>query len=317
MKGINIGAAQFENKNGDKKYNLERIRFLTGEAVNKGADIVSFHEGSITGYTYLRRLNKKALLDISEKVPGGPSVKNLTGISKEFNVPLLAGLIEKDDKNNLYNTYICVDKTGVIAKHRKIHAFINPEISSGNEYTVFEIKGCKCGILICYDNNLPENVRITKLMGAEIIFAPHVTCCLPSVMPGRGLVDKKLWDNRKCDPVPLRMEFMGPKGRQWLLKWLPARAYENGVYMVFTNPVGMDDGQVRNGNAMIIDPFGEIIAESNTLGDDVIVGTCIPGKIDISEGNKFLKARRPDIYKKLVEPQKEKPSTHPGWDIKK
>ena len=79
-------------------------------------------------------------------------------------------------------------------------------------------------------------------------------------MPGRGLVDPELWANRDNDPVSLRQELDGPKGRGWLMRWLPARAYENGVYAVFTNPIGMDGGEVRNGNAMVLDPFGEVIA---------------------------------------------------------
>jgi predicted amidohydrolase len=132
-------------------------------------------------------------------------------------------------------------------------------------------------------------------------------------MPGRGLVDPVLWENREKDPVPLQMEFMGPKGRGWLMRWLPARAYDSGVYAVFTNPVGIDDDQVRNGNAMILDPFGEIIAESNALGDDVVVGVCTPEKIPVSSGNRYLRARRPDLYSKLVEPPEAPPTTHPGW----
>jgi hypothetical protein len=153
-------------------------------------------------------------------------------------------------------------------------------------------------------------------MGAEVVFMPHVTGCLPSPMPGRGLVDPKLWTNRERDPVPLRMEFLGPKGRGWLMRWLPARAYENGVYAVFTNPVGIDDDQVRNGNSMILDPFGEIIAECNALGDDVVVGLCTPEKIPISSGYRYLRARRPDLYGKLVEPPKTKPVTAPGWEVR-
>jgi predicted amidohydrolase len=57
---------------------------------------------------------------------------------------------------------------------------------SGNEYVVFDLLGWKCGMLICYDNNVIENVRATTLLGAEILFAPHVTMCTPSPMPGRG-----------------------------------------------------------------------------------------------------------------------------------
>ena len=135
-------------------------------------------------------------------------------------------------------------------------------------------------------------------------------------MPGRGPVDSQLWENRDRDPVSLRIEFMGPKGRAWLMRWLPARAYENGIYAVFTNPVGVDDDQIRNGNALILDPFGEVVTESNALGDDVVVGLCTPDKIPVSSGHRYLRARRPDLYQKLVEPPAERPTTAPGWNTK-
>src|ERR1035437_10272797 len=85
--------------------------------------------------------------------------------------------------------------------------------------------GWKCGILICYDNNIIENVRATNLLGADIIFMPHVTMCTPSPRPGAGFVDPALWKNKENDPTSLRLEFDGLKGREWLMKWLPSRAY--------------------------------------------------------------------------------------------
>ncbi len=181
---------------------------------------------------------------------------------------------------------------------------------------VFDLLGCRCGILICYDNNLIENVRITALQGAEVIFMPHVTGCLPSVMPGRGIVDPVLWERRDQDPVRLRQELEGPKGRGWLMRWLPARAYDNGVYAVFTNPIGNDDGEIRNGNSMILDPFGEIIAECHRLGDDLAVALCTAEKIAQSSGRRYLRARRPDMYGPLVEPPDEPPVTQPGWTLR-
>src|SRR5690606_35726694 len=107
------------------------------------------------------------------------------------------------------------DGEEVIAKHHKLHPFIHPAITPGDQFTVFEYEGVKIGILICYDNNLPENVRATALLGAEVVLMPHVTGCTPSPMPGRGAVDRALWDNRERDPVRLRQEFQGPKGRGW------------------------------------------------------------------------------------------------------
>lgn len=318
MKDIKIGAAQFEAKDADKAYNLNRIDALTKQAVNQGAEIVSFHECCISGYTFLQTLSQQKIVDIAEPVPDGPSTRRLIEISKTYNVPVLAGLVEID-QDKCYNTYICVSPDGFVAKHRKLHAFISQYISSGDTFTTFELCGNTCGILICYDNNLPENVRITTMMGAEIIFMPHVTCGLPSVMPGRGLIDPKLWENRHKDPVSLRQEFLGPKGRGWLMRWLPTRAYENGVYAIYTNPIGIDHDTVKNGNAMIIDPFGEIITESHALEDDVVVGLCNADKITVSSGYRYLRARRPELYSKLTEPLPDnlQKGTNPGWQLAK
>ena len=60
----------------------------------------------------------------------------------------------------------------------------------------------------------------------------------------------------------VRQALDGPSGRGWVMRWLPSRAYDNALYVVFTNPIGLDDGQVRNGNAMILDPFGEVTFSS-------------------------------------------------------
>jgi len=317
MRDIRIGAAQFEHRNADKDYNLSVMKRLTALAVDRGAEILSFHEACIPAYTFLRDSSRVQLLELAEKIPDGPSTRKLIEVAQEFKIAILAGLLEKDDQQNVYNSYICVNKDGLIAKQRKLHAFINQYLVNGNEYCVFEFGGVKFGILICFDNNLIENVRITTLMGAEVIFMPHVTGCLPSPMPGRGLVDRRLWENRDCDPVSLRQEFMGPKGRGWLMRWLPARAYENGIYAVFTNPVGVDDDQIRNGNAMIIDPYGEIVIECNSFDDDVVVGLCTPEKIDDSPGRRYLMARRPELYGKLTETGSEPPVIDPGWGVVK
>jgi len=316
MRDIRIAAAQFEARDGDKDYNFGRIEALARQAVEQQAEIVSFHEGCITGYTFIEGLSRQSLEELAEAVPDGPSTRRLIELSRRFGVPLLAGLIEHRG-GKLYNTYVAVSPEGFVARHRKLHAFVSKHLSWGDEFTLFDLCGAQCGILICYDNNLVENPRIMALKGAEVVFAPHVTGGLPSPMPGRGKIDKRLWDNRHRDPVSLRLEFEGPKGRRWLLRWLPARAYENGLYYVFTNQVGIDHDTVKTGGAMVVDPFGEIIAESRAPGDDVVVGLCTPEKIKLSSGRRYIRARRPDLYGKLVEPWPEgqQPEVKAGWRI--
>jgi predicted amidohydrolase len=72
---------------------------------------------------------------------------------------LSPGLFENDADNRIFKAYVCVDKGGLVAKYRKLHPFINSNIEPGDQYVVFELLGWKCGILICYDNNVVENVR--------------------------------------------------------------------------------------------------------------------------------------------------------------
>jgi predicted amidohydrolase len=299
MKKINIATAQFTPRNGDKQYNLSRIEELTAEAAGKGAKIVSFHELSITSYSFLRNLSRRELLELAEEVPSGKSITRLIQIAGQYGVALLAGLVEREG-DRIYNTYVCVTGEGFVAKFRKLHPFISLHLSAGDEYVVFDLLGCRCGILICYDNNVIENVRATTLLGAEIIFMPHVTGCTPSPMPGRGWVDQKYWDRRTVDPESLRKEFEGPKGRGWLLRWLPARAYDNGIYAIFSNPIGPDGDQLKNGNSMILDPYGEILAECRSMGDEVVVATCTPEKLELAGGYRYKKARRPELYGEIL-----------------
>lgn len=300
MTQLRISTAQFENRSGDKDYNLSVIEKLSGEAASKGSQVIAFHECSITGYTFARNLSKEKMLDIAECIPEGKSILKLQEIASRYNITILAGLFEKDENDHLYKAYVCVDKNGLIAKYRKLHPFINPHLTAGQEYCVFEIHGWKCGILICYDNNIIENVRATKLLGADIIFMPHVTMCTPSTRPGAGFVDPKLWENRISDPTSLRLEFEGMKGRDWLMKWLPSRAYDNGIYVVFSNPIGMDDDQLKNGCSMVIDPFGDVIAECRSFDDSFETVVITPEKLTQAGGYRYLKARCPDLYRDII-----------------
>lgn len=300
MNPIKISTSQFENKSGDKNYNLQVIERHTEKAANEGSQVIAFHECSVTGYTFARKLSKKQMLDLAEPIPNGESTLRLIEIAEKYNMAILAGLFEKDENDNLYKAYICVDKNGLVAKYRKLHPFINPHLLPGNSYCVFDLLGWKCGILICYDNNIIENVRATHLLGADIIFMPHVTMCTPSTRPGAGFVDPKLWENRENDPTSLRLEFDGMKGRSWLMKWLPARAYDNGIYAVFANPIGMDDDQLKNGCSMIVDPFGDILAECRSFDDSLVTATLTPEKLEQSGGHRYIQARRPELYRDII-----------------
>ena len=99
--------------------------------------------------------------------------------------------------------------------------------------------------------------------------------------------------------------------------WLPARAWENGVYAVFSNPIGVDGETIKPGLAMILDPDGEVRVESHALDDDVIVGLLTAETYERALGRRYIRARRPELYGPLVEPPPpgQQPITKPGWAL--
>ena len=177
-------------------------------------------------------------------------------------------------------------------------------MKSGDSYTVFDTPhGCRVGVLICYDNNIIENARVTALMGAEVLLAPHQTGGCRSRSPrAMGAIDPALWARRKEDPAAIEAELRGPKGRGWLMRWLPARAHDNGMFLLFSNGVGPDDDEVRTGNAMILDPYGEILAETCKADDDMVVADLEAEVLPTSSGRRWLAARRPELYRPLCVP---------------
>ncbi len=141
-------------------------------------------------------------------------------------------------------------------------------------------------------------------------------------------IDLRLWHNRKSDPEAIRAEIMGQKGKGWLMRWLPSRAHDNGLFLLFSNGVGQDDDEVRTGNAMILDPYGRTIVEINEPADGKLIyllcSRCIQvlslcssfsyhaiglvmadldlELIPMSTGRRWMKARRPQLYQLIATP---------------
>jgi predicted amidohydrolase len=177
--------------------------------------------------------------------------------------------------------------------------------SSGDRYTVFDTPwGIRAGIRICSDNNLIENARATALMGAELLIAPHQAGGGQSVSPhGMKRIPIEKWIRRQEDPAAIEAEFRGPNGREWFMRWLPSRAHDNGMFLIFTNGVGQDEDEVRTGNAMVLDPYGRIIAETWVADDAIVTAELDIGLLDKCTGQRWLRGRRPELYSILTAPR--------------
>jgi len=302
MRNIRVAAVQFQHAPGDKAYNLGRVRHYVEEAARAGVEIICFPEMCLTGYWHVRKLSRDEVEALAEPVPDGPSSQALLGLAREHRMTIGAGLIERATDGRLYNGYVVAMPDGTWACHRKLHVFVSKFLSSGDSYTVFDTPhGCRVGVLICYDNNIVENARATALAGAEILLAPHQTGGCNSVSP-RAMkpVDPAIWARRHEDPEAIRAELCGTKGRGWLMRWLPSRAHDNGMFLVFSNGIGPDDDEIRTGNAMVLDPYGEIIAETARAGDDMVLADLDASLLPTSSGRRWMRARRPELYESLT-----------------
>jgi hypothetical protein len=125
-------------------------------------------------------------------------------------------------------------------------------------------------------------------------------------------VDDKYWQERDEWPDALRREFDGPKGRAWLMRWLPARAYDNGIYYAFTNPIGYDGDQLKNGNSMVLDPHGEILGEVRSFEDEICTVVLSEDKLHLSGGYRYRNARRPELYRAVLG-REHRSVTNPVW----
>ncbi len=302
---IKAAVVQFQHQAGNKKYNLLVIEKFIEQAAVQGIQILAFPEMCITGYWHVPKLPEEQVEALAETLAISPSLALVRSLAAKHQMMICVGLIECAEDGQLYNAYVACMPDGTFHTHRKLHAFEHQAISSGDSYTVFDTPwGVKAGILICWDNNLVENVRATTLLGADILIAPHQTGGTNSRSPyGMKPIPVALWEQRAERKEEITAAFRGVNGREWLMRWLPARAHDNGIFILFSNGVGADDDEVRTGNAMILDPYGRVVEETDAAADVMVTAELDLSLIPLSTGRRWIYGRRPDLYHILTERQ--------------
>ena len=245
------------------------------------------------------------LAALAEPVPDGPSCARLLDLAAQHGITVGAGLrrVGRRRTSSTTPTSWPCPTAGSSATASSTPSSTRRS-TPGDEHTVFDTPhGFRVGVLICYDNNIVENVRIAALRGAEVLLAPHQTGGCRTTNPHlMGVIDRRLWDERHTNPAAIERELRGDKGRAWLMRWLPSRAHDNGLFLVFSNGVGVDDDEIRTGNAMILDPYGRILAETWKAGDDMVVADLDASLLEKATGRLWMQARRPALYGELCVP---------------
>ena len=304
MEKLRTAAVQFESVQADKDANFRIMAHFAAAGQAQGVQLIVFPEACITGYWFVRNLSAAQLEALAEPIPDGPSTQRLLRLARQHQVMLGAGLFETGDNGAFHNSYVVVTPEGVVHRHRKLHAFEHARVVSGSEYTVCDTGyGWRLAVLICYDCNITENSRMVALQGADLLLAPHQTGGCRTRNPHlMGLIERQVWDQRRDDPQTIENELRGEKGRGWLMRWLPSRAHDNGLFLAFANGVGVDDDEIRTGNAMILDPYGRVLTETWRAGDEMVVADLDPALLEHATGREWIQARRPQLYGPLAVP---------------
>lgn len=267
MKDIRIATVIFHSIVGESKKNIASMEKWVTLAKKEKADIICFPEMNITGYSNCDEIRNSA-----EPIPG-PSTKVLLKLANINNIVILAGLVEKKKKDRFFVSHIVVKPDGSVGVYRKLH--ISPPerqvFTPGNEMVLFNIHGLVFGIQLCYDTHFPELSTCMAMQGADVIFMPHAS---PRGTPGA-------------------------KYKSWM-RHLPARAYDNGVFIVACNQAGNNENGLEfPGICVVIGPSGEIIDRDVSGKETMMVKDLKASDLEYVRGHRmryFLPNRRPELY---------------------
>ncbi len=247
--------------------NIETMERILDAPEARGASLVCFPECSLTGYAPCHDA-----LGLADEVPGALT-RRVGRACAARGIAVIAGLVERA-AGSFYITQVAVGPEGVIGSYRKMHLSPGekPFFAAGSDAPLMSWKGFSFGIGLCYDAHFPELATLYALSGADLVVYPHAS------------------------PPPETAE---EKMARWL-RYLPARAYDNGVYVGACNQSGENGrGMTFRGVSIVIDPKGGTL--SSSLGDDAAVAAADVGRevierVRASGMGYFLKGRRPDAY---------------------
>ncbi|MFD1178801.1 carbon-nitrogen family hydrolase [Paenibacillus puldeungensis] len=248
---------------GEPKKNREKFERLMEQAVSSAEkpDLIVLPELWNTGYA-LQTIDKLA------DPEGEESRTWLSTFAKRHGVYVVGGSVAEKRSGKVYNTMLLFNRLGEeLGSYSKIHLFRLMEeekhLTPGDQKVTFDLGGVTAGAAICYDIRFPELARSLALKGAKLLI--------------------------------VAAEWPHPRLHHWRTL-LMARAIENQMYVIGCNRIGTSGSDSFFGHSMIIDPWGEIVAEG---GEEEGI---ISGEIDLSLVDRVRNQipvftdRRPSLY---------------------
>lgn len=206
----------------------ERLAWLSGAVEglsDQAIDLLVLPELFLCGYNIGDAIGGRA------QSPDGPAFRKIGRLARESGVAIAFGYAEKT-RGRIYNSAACVAKDGsVIGAHRKLllpPGFESDRFGRGSDCSLFRLGAFKIAFLICYDAEFPEAFR--RVGVADLVLVPTALAAQWSVVAQRVI---------------------------------PARAFENGVFVCYANHCGMENGLEYLGSSCIVAPDGTDMARAD------------------------------------------------------
>ncbi len=259
---MRVGYLQFGPVFGEKQANRDRV---AGFLSDVKADLIVLPEFFASGYVFESR---EELMELAEE-DGGESFAFLNDLSRRMGAAIVGSIAERVG-DDCYNTCVLSSGGDIKARYRKVHLFDREKelFTPGDlPFDVYDLRGVKVGMMVCFDWVFPEAMRALALKGAQIV----------------------------CHPSNLVLPFC-PRA-------MITRCIENGVYAITTNRVGTEARAGIEltfiGMSQVIGPRGEVLMRANEVEEDLRIIDINPALADdkmITQRNHLIDDRRPEFY---------------------
>ncbi len=265
-------AAVAANFDRDLEADFARIAGLIERARSEGVQLLALPEGALGGYLLS--------LDGSADPPpafdlDGPEIARMVALAGDLVVTV--GYAEAAD-GFIYNSAVCVSGDGVLGHHRKVHQPLHEDAhyAAGDRFEAFDTPVGRLGMMICYDKAFPEAARSLALDGAEVIV------CISA------------WPGARTNPDP---DLAKDRWKRRFDLFDRARALENQVVWLSANQSGMFGSLRFVASAKVVDPGGEILADTGVTEGMAIAELDIAEALDLARRSMgHLRDRRPETY---------------------
>lgn len=273
MSAVVVAVCALAPRVGEAEANRQRTCAAIADAAGRGAQVVVVPELANSGYVFRDADEARGLAEPAD----GPTVAAWAALAREHDVVVAGGFCEVDDDGVLRNSAVLIDGArGVRAVHRKAHLWDREDLvfTPGDAPPpVLDTAHGRIGLMVCYDLEFPEYVRLAALAGAELLCAP---VNWPALAP------------------PPAGERAGEVVRA------QAAASTNRMFLAVAGRVGAERGVGWVGGSVVLDPDGFPLAGPSGSEEEVtLLAACDLAQARdkrLGDRNDALADRRPELY---------------------